>query len=103
MHAATPFTKPVAELEQLTAGLEALAHAGRIAPCIGAAEWISESEADRIAAAEGCTWCPMASPCLAAGLASRATFGVYGGTDLGDPTARKAAQRAARRAARTTQ
>ena len=82
----------MSELEQLTAGLEALARAGRVPLCVDRPEWTSEDAEDRAAAAEVCGWCPMARPCLAAGVSIRASFGVWGGTDMGDRAARRAAR-----------
>lgn len=91
-----PAPRPVPELAQLEAGLEALARAGRVAQCVAQDAWISDDAEDRAAAAEGCTWCPLTAPCLAAGLAVRSTWAIWGGHDLGDIETRPAAHRAAR-------
>lgn len=93
-----PTIRDVPELEQLTAGLVAMAHAGTVPMCTDHDEWTSELEAERAAAAEVCTWCPMAAQCLSAGVATRSTWGIWGGIDLGDAVARGALIRRAYRA-----
>ena len=86
--------RTVPELDRLVDGLAELAQAGHIAPCVGRPEWTSDDPDDRADAAEGCAWCPMAGPCLAAGAASRSVWGVWGGLDLSDPATRRAVQEA---------
>lgn len=45
--------------------------------------WTSDDAADREWAAYQCKGCPLADPCLREALATRTTWGVWGGHDLG--------------------
>lgn len=83
--------RPVPELELLNDAVADLARAGRLVPCAGRPEWLSDAAEDAAQAAEACGRCVLSRACLAAGLAARATAGVWGGRNLGNPDVRRSA------------
>jgi len=62
-------------------------------PCRGRDEWTSEDAADRAAALEACSHCPLQAPCAAYARAADERHGVWAGLDRSDPNARRRQKR----------
>lgn len=75
--------------ERLRFALVELVERGQRPPCskrTGDNLWLSERPEDRAEAVLACQPCPLIRDCGRAGDETRATFGVYGGTDRTKPT-----------------